>query len=96
MTQAGQARGYRPSKIERHPPLTYKYDTIDSDDPLLIIKLNSIQQLLPKKNKERTNFLRFPLVYLHCPSLSEFLLSPASTFFLRSETEKHLKEWSPS
>lgn len=30
-------------------------------------------------------------IYLHCPSLSQFLQSPAMTFFFKSETEKHLK-----
>lgn len=29
--------------------------------------------------------------YLHCPCLSQFLHSPAITFFFRSDTEKHLK-----
>lgn len=30
--------------------------------------------------------------YLHCPSLLQFLLSPAMTFFFKSETEKHLND----
>lgn len=34
------------------------------------------------------------LIYLHCPSSSQLLISPAMIFFFKSDTEKHLKLWS--
>lgn len=34
--------------------------------------------------------------YLHCPSFSQFLHSPAITFFFKSDTEKHLNDGSRS